>query len=113
MGTKFISGLANVQAPLIKKQTAFGSKVSPSMDMLRHDRSRYVAPAVLEMAEIIAYLNSEGWQASGDEDRLVVVTAGTAYERTPEYLMACDYADLPQPLADDIRDAMHAQGFCT
>ena len=109
MGTKFVSGKPDVQAPLVKKDTAFGSKVSKDMDMLRSDQSRHVSPTVLA---IIEALKAEGWNAGVHPDGIRIQDDGSVYIRSYEWLMGCDYSDVMGPLAADITSAMQARGFC-
>ena len=109
MGTKFISGVGNVQAPLIKKDTAFGSRVSGNTSMLRSDQSRHVSPTVLA---VVNYLKSEGWGASVKQQCVHVVYNGGSYMLCQEKLMTCDYSDIPIALANDVMDVMKAEGHC-
>ena len=110
MPTKFISGVANVQAPLIRKDTAFGSKVSSNMDMMRHSEERHVPPAVLAVK---AVLQDEGWTVSILPGRKMRIAAnGFDYERLFDWLLGCDYSDVSPMLANDIMDAMQSLGLC-
>ena len=72
-----------------------------------------------EVAEAVkASLESEGWDVVLDLDnpngkQAKIVYNGQFYTRPLSFLFSCDYSGLPGPLADDLMDAMQAQGFCT
>lgn len=109
MGTKFISGVAGVQAPLIRKTTAFGSKVSTDMDMMRHAEPRYVPAAVMA---IIAGLEAEGWGVTMSAPDVTIAANGMSYTRSFGWLTGCDYSNVSPQLANDIMDCMQALGGC-
>lgn len=67
----------------------------------------------LNLVAIVNHLQSEGWEVKNlGGKRIRIVYNGVKYDRLIDYLLGCDFSDIPAPLADDIRDALNAQGLC-
>ena len=73
---------------------------------------RDLRPNVNLMA-FVRSMEAEGWdiQRQG-KNKVRIIYNGTKYTKSVDYLLGCDFSDLPAPLADDIRDALQAQGLC-
>lgn len=73
---------------------------------------RNLHPA-LNPVSFIKAMDSEGWASKFlGQNRIRIIYNGISYERSIDYLIGCDFADLPEPLKDDILDALKAQGIC-
>lgn len=69
---------------------------------------------VLDLSALAEFLSNEGWVASSDASQVSVEDNGNVILLVISYLMGCDFSDLNnQPLANDLCDAMKAQGFCS
>ena len=62
---------------------------------------------------ILGALQSEGWGTILENKEIVVIRRdGARFPLLLDYMMACDYSDLPGPLANDLIAAMKAGGYC-
>ena len=68
---------------------------------------------ILNLMKFVRTMESEGWDIKPKgRDKIEVVYNGISYKKDIDYLPACDFEDLPQPLKDDILDALSEQGIC-
>ena len=84
------------------------------VNLLAGQPPRLLPPPVaqIDLVALVAYLVSEGWQASTTANRVEVVYNGTSYTRTKQWLAQCDFSNVPGPLAFDVQQGLALQGFC-
>ncbi len=66
----------------------------------------------VDTAALADYLAAQSWDTWANDDRIMVRRNGRVYRASGAWLRGCDYNWLPGPMANDLRSAMQAQGFC-
>lgn len=66
-----------------------------------------------DIAALVTYLETEGWDTWMADNRLMVRRNGTLYRASGAWLRGCDFAWLPGAMANDLRNGLQAQGLCT
>ncbi len=80
-------------------------------DILRHEAERSVNAR--RMVAVIAICHGcEDWRLSIEGQNVRLQVQDEAFERTAEWLLGCDYSDLPPLLEVAFYEAVQAAGFC-
>lgn len=68
----------------------------------------------INLMQFVRDMEDEGWDIRREgKNRVRIVYNGETYSKIIDYLRACNFSDLPMPLANDIAEALQAQELCT
>lgn len=110
--TKLVSTVKHCQSVLIRKSTAFWSKVGESDDLRPSKEER--APTFALVMEVVEGLREEGWTVEVYQAKRMVkiFRNSTSYDKSFDWLLGCEYGDVIPPLENDLIDITTSMELC-